>query len=102
MVRGVRSPLAPGLRSVIRVKWPRLAEATDSLNVTTEVGRARFFDLDLKTLHNMKRGGYVGGRVVANVLTALSAYAKPLQKLGFSVGFDEFFFVTEEEDEVAS
>jgi hypothetical protein len=65
------------------------------LGCETDVARADLFNLDNKTIHNLRNGGPVGDKTVAKILTVLRANEASLARSGTPFEFDDLFEVTE-------
>lgn len=92
---GIHSPLNAGTHFRISLQWDRFLAASTALGCQTHADRADLFDLDDKTIRNLRDGGPVGDKTVAKILTVLRANEDTLARKQIAVDFDHLFRVTE-------
>lgn len=92
---GIHSPLQSGTQPRISLRWDAFLAASKVLGCDTDVDRADLFDLDNKTIRNLRDGGPVGDKTVAKILTVLRANEPALTSHGIAVDFDAYFGLTE-------
>lgn len=95
MLHGIQSPLQSGTQPRISLRWDKFLTASQVLGCETDVARADLFDLDNKTIRNLRDGGPVGDKTMAKILTVLRANEAALERSGTRFDFDDLFEVTE-------
>lgn len=93
MIPETHSPVVPATRPRLLAKGESFALLTTALGCETDVARAKLFDLDLKTIRNLRAGGPASDKTVAKVLAVAHANAEVIERYGLAPEFTAFFEV---------
>lgn len=88
------SPQESGTRAGVLLRTDRFELMTRVLGCESDLARAKFLNVDPKTLRTARQGR-VGEKFIAQVLSSLRTHEEQLGQLGLKPTFEELFEVRE-------